>query len=272
MTRMRRWMTQRWICLLLIVWFAGSPPVMALDLRGVPSTIAATSLTLTTPLAATSGGTGFASYTVGDLLYADTTTSLAKRAAVASGQVLASAGTGTAPAYSAAPTLTSMTVAVGGSTSTGKTPALATVSVTQTGTGADTSEDTLWTYDLPANTLNANGKAIRIIALGTTAANNNNKTLKLYFGTSTINPPLVTTNTGHWRFEAYVYRTGSSTQVFQGFFDIGVSDMSTTTRRARLQLPTETDTAAITIKVTGLNGTSNANDIILYAASVEVLN
>lgn len=45
------------------------------------------------------GGTGWASYAVGDLLYADTTTSLAKRAAVASGSVLKSAGVSTAPVW-----------------------------------------------------------------------------------------------------------------------------------------------------------------------------
>jgi len=57
------------------------------------------SLTLDTALAATSGGTGQSSYAVGDLLYADTTTSLAKLAAVAEGSVLRSKGTGTAPAW-----------------------------------------------------------------------------------------------------------------------------------------------------------------------------
>lgn len=45
------------------------------------------------------GGTNLTSYTVGDLPYADGTTSLAKLAAVASGMVLQSAGTTTAPAY-----------------------------------------------------------------------------------------------------------------------------------------------------------------------------
>ena len=46
----------------------------------------------------TKGGTGFASYTVGDILYADTTTSLAKRAVGAAGTVLKG---GTTPTYGA---------------------------------------------------------------------------------------------------------------------------------------------------------------------------
>lgn len=47
----------------------------------------------------TNGGTGQSLYAVGDLLYADTTTSLARRAAVASGSVLKSAGVSTAPIW-----------------------------------------------------------------------------------------------------------------------------------------------------------------------------
>ena len=57
------------------------------------------SMTLGTALAATSGGTGYSSYAVGDLLYADTTTTLAKLAAVATGSVLRAKGVGTAPAW-----------------------------------------------------------------------------------------------------------------------------------------------------------------------------
>lgn len=47
----------------------------------------------------TYGGTGFSSYTVGDLLYADTSSTLAKLADVAYGSVLLSGGVGTAPSY-----------------------------------------------------------------------------------------------------------------------------------------------------------------------------
>jgi len=59
----------------------------------------ATALTSVATLPAGSGGTGIASYTVGDLVYADTTTSLAKLADVATGNVLISGGVGVAPSY-----------------------------------------------------------------------------------------------------------------------------------------------------------------------------
>jgi len=59
-----------------------------------------TSLTgLTTPLSAPQGGTGFASYAVGDLLYASTTTALSKLADVATGNSLISGGVGVAPSW-----------------------------------------------------------------------------------------------------------------------------------------------------------------------------
>ena len=76
---------------------------VTLTLGGTPSTslLAATSLTLgwTGTLAATRGGTGFGSYVVGDILQANTTTTLAKLAAVATGNVLISGGVGTVSSW-----------------------------------------------------------------------------------------------------------------------------------------------------------------------------
>ena len=52
------------------------------------------------------GGTGLASYTVGDLIYATGTTTLAKLADVAPGYVLLSGGVGVAPGYGKVPLTT----------------------------------------------------------------------------------------------------------------------------------------------------------------------
>lgn len=54
---------------------------------------------ITGTLAAANGGTGQASYTVGDIVYASGTTTLSALADVATGNVLLSGGTGTAPSY-----------------------------------------------------------------------------------------------------------------------------------------------------------------------------
>ena len=52
-----------------------------------------------TTIAATVGGTGQTSYAVGDILFANTTTSLSKLAGVATGNALISGGVGAAPSY-----------------------------------------------------------------------------------------------------------------------------------------------------------------------------
>lgn len=78
-----------------------------------------------TTIAATVGGTGQTSYAVGDLLYADTTTSLAKLADVATGNALISGGVGTAPSWNkiGLTTHVSGTLAVGnGGTGLATTP------------------------------------------------------------------------------------------------------------------------------------------------------
>lgn len=51
------------------------------------------------PVSAANGGTGIASYAVGDIVYASATTTLAKLAGVATGNVLISGGVTTAPAW-----------------------------------------------------------------------------------------------------------------------------------------------------------------------------
>lgn len=67
-------------------------------------------------LAVANGGTNIDSYTVGDLIYADGVTSLAKLADVATGNVLRSGGVGVAPAWGKVNVTTDVT---GGFTGTG---------------------------------------------------------------------------------------------------------------------------------------------------------
>ena len=56
--------------------------------------------TITLPIAASQGGTGISSYAVGDILYANTTTTLARLADIATGSYLRSGGVGVAPLWS----------------------------------------------------------------------------------------------------------------------------------------------------------------------------
>ena len=54
---------------------------------------------LTTPLSAPQGGTGFSSYTTGDILYADSSSTFARLNDVATGNALISGGVGVAPSW-----------------------------------------------------------------------------------------------------------------------------------------------------------------------------
>ena len=64
-----------------------------------PSAASYGAISLAGTLNATSGGTGQTSYSVGDLLYASTTTDLSKLSDVATGNALISGGVGAAPSY-----------------------------------------------------------------------------------------------------------------------------------------------------------------------------
>lgn len=82
-----------------------------------------------TAIPATGGGTGFSSYAVGDLLSANTTTTLSRVADVATGSILASGGVSTLPAWTAlgsgvltflqTPTSANLAAAVSDETGTG---------------------------------------------------------------------------------------------------------------------------------------------------------
>ncbi len=90
------------------------------------STVASIDLTnsVTGILPATSGGTGNSAYTIGDLLFANSTTTLAKLPASTSGYVLTTNGAGTAPTWTAAATgtVTGVTATAPVVSSGGNTP------------------------------------------------------------------------------------------------------------------------------------------------------
>jgi len=79
------------------------------------------------------GGLGFNTATLGDLFYASATNTPGKLADAAPGRVLVSGGVGAAPAYSASPTVATMTLNNGGVPLTGTTAAVTFISALASG-------------------------------------------------------------------------------------------------------------------------------------------
>ncbi len=142
-------------------------------------------------------------------------------------------------------------------------------SVTGTGNGNDTTEDTLSTFALPAGSLDVAGRTLEITASGSFANNAHSKTAKLYFGSSIVATTGAQTgaNIG-WQVSLQVQKTASNSQL--GFYSPIIG-----TAHGGISLPisgTETDTNAITIKVTGQTGTAAASDVVLNSLLIEALN
>lgn len=122
----------------------GTGNVVLSDSPTLTGTIVAAALTLSTPLGVASGGTGASSLTAHALLIGNGTSPITQLAAVATGSLLASAGTTADPAYSTTPTL-------GVNGTTAGTLSLA----TSTGGGAsvtiqNTSATSAYNFNLPS--------------------------------------------------------------------------------------------------------------------------
>ena len=137
---------------------------------------------------------------------------------------------------------------------------------TQYSTPADTDQHDAMTYTLPANTLNSDGKTLRIIAFGKTGANANTKTIRIWFdGASSIG--IVTTSSGGgWKLELLVARDGVGSQKRIG------SSVLATASGSQYGDDTADETAGIIIKTTAQNGTASAGDVLVECMLVELLN
>lgn len=83
--------------------------IEASDINNPQNEIVAIESDLIAGLPAARGGTGNTSYTTGDILVASSASAIGKLNSVASGQVLASAGAGATPAYTANPAVSTVT-------------------------------------------------------------------------------------------------------------------------------------------------------------------
>lgn len=138
-----------------------------------------------------------------------------------------------------------------------------------TGTTAVTTEETLYTYSLPAATVANDGESIRITVFGTFAANGNGKTIKVKVGTTVYVTNSVTTspNAYSWKAEVLIERTGATGAV-------GGSNLIIDTKvneNVNINKSGITWANANTITVTGQNAVATANDIVCSMVKVEHL-
>lgn len=142
--------------------------------------------------------------------------------------------------------------------------------ITTVGSGADTTEDNLMTYSLPAATLGANAQGIRVTAWGDGANTADVTTIKGYFGaTAVVTKVLTASQANTWWAEFEVFRTGATAQTASGTIQNGGTANSAAQTNAA---PGETLSGAVTVKFTGQRATSSvANSLRQLGMTVELL-
>ena len=142
------------------------------------------------------------------------------------------------------------------------------VNTTTFSSPADTVENDAISYTLPANTLNTDGKALRITAWGKFAANGNQKNFRVYFGATEIQKQTVVgASLSPVMADILVVRDGVGSQK-----SISKTIASTTHSANQIDSLSEDETGDIVIKITAQNGTAAAADIVVEGMIVELLN
>lgn len=165
------------------------------------------------------------------------------------------------------------TLDIGGSASTGKIGgSVGAPNVTAVG-NITTGEDDLMTYTIPASALNAAGRYIEIIAMGTYANSASAKTLIFKVATTNVmSVSLPASVAGSWRVCIYGVRTGANAQEWHCRLD-SVGAASTDPAgfgEYDITATTETETSTIATKFTG-TGTFT-NDIVQEFMAVRIWN
>lgn len=116
--------------------------------------------------------------------------------------------------------------------------------------------ETQLSYIIPANTLNANGKGIEVAAWGVTAANGNNKTVRLIIGaTVPITSGAIALNNGQWSIKATYVRSAAAVQDSYGVYQNAAPTTVGPTRVAG----TDDTTTALTVAVQASCPTAGAD-------------
>lgn len=111
-----------------------------------------------------------------------------------------------------------------------------------------TGEDTMASSSVPANFMGTTG-GIKVRAVGTKTGGNGNKTIKFYFGSTSITVHPANNNAHDWQFEADIFNTALNAQRIRWQFIDGDRDVMS--HYAGYETGTEDTSAAVTIKMTG---------------------
>jgi hypothetical protein len=147
----------------------------------------------------------------------------------------------------------------------GTTSRTASKSNSAASTTAVTTQEDLKTYTIPASTLKP-GQKVRLRAFGTTAANANTKTIRLWFGGNSIVDHSGAWSSTPWVITAEIDITAANAQTYSG-----IAVPTAVVPTARQGSLTVTDTAAIIVKATGQNGVATAGDITCNGFEVEII-
>ncbi|MBZ9706082.1 glycoside hydrolase family 55 protein [Mesorhizobium sp. ESP7-2] len=134
---------------------------------------------------------------------------------------------------------------------------------TPASTTAVTTAEDLMTYSIPAAALQV-GQRVRVRAWGTTAANANTKTGRLFFGSTNMGGWTGTLNATGWEVSAEIDITGASAESY-------IRRSLTTSIQVASGTATEATSGAIVAKFQGQNGTASAGDITCNGLEIEIL-
>jgi hypothetical protein len=150
------------------------------------------------------------------------------------------------------------------------------VSAAGLGNGADTTDDVLFTYALPANAMDAAGRQITVTAAGKFASTANNKRIKIWWGTTTqtvgaavaggtliADSGVATTNGGGWTATVQIQKYGANGSNTQIGTNAQVVAGATHLGTAAPTLLTAAENGVINITITGASPTTGAaNDVV----------
>jgi len=138
-----------------------------------------------------------------------------------------------------------------------------TTDYTQRG-NVDAAETDMTSLTLAADSLSRNGMILRVTSWGTTAANANNKTYKVYLGTSSVSA-VTAANATQWSAVTEIVRDAAGSQLV--ILMLGLHQMASVYDQDLTFA--EDETTALAVKTTG-QGTAT-NDLIQYMTHVQIL-